>query len=52
VTATDPITLRLMEASTLSTSAVPTTTSSDPNKMIPPTIKVLSRLAKRLRKAI
>src|SRR5262245_27410141 len=50
--ATLPITLRLMEASRLSSSEFPATTSRAPKKMIPPTMTVLRRLASRLRKAI
>ncbi len=49
---TEPMMLRLMEASTLSTRAVPTTTSMEPNRMMPPTMSVLRRLANKLRKAI
>ena len=50
--ATLPMTLRLIDASTLSSSELPTTTSSAPKKMMPPTMIVFSRLANRLRNAI
>src|SRR5689334_10846097 len=50
--ATLPITLRLIDASRLSSSELPATTSSAPKKMMPPTMTVLRRLANRLRKAI
>ena len=42
----------LIEATTLSSSELPVTTSSPPKKMIPPTMMVLRRLANRFRKAI
>ncbi len=50
--ATLPITLRLIEATRLSSSELPVTTSKPPKKMIPPTMMVLRRLANRFRKAI
>ena len=50
--ATLPITLRLIAATTLSSSELPATTSRPPKKMMPPTMIVLRRLANRLRNAI
>src|SRR6185503_379449 len=50
--ATLPTTLRRMPVTTLSRKDVPTTTSRAPNRMMPPTMTVFSRLANRLRMAI
>src|ERR1700723_93345 len=47
-----PMIDRLMPDTTLSRSEPPTVTISAPEKTMPPTIRVFSREAKRLRKAI
>src|SRR3990172_3786322 len=44
--------LRLIPESMLSTNASPTTTSAAPNRTMPPTMRVLVRFARRVRKAI